>query len=407
MYIAFALGVNKRNSRRSGSPSTPFPDFGGALVYKDNLEYGRVFQDSAATIPVSSPGDPVGCVLDYSLQNNHGVQVTSGKRPLFLVDSNNRFYLKHDRIDDVLAIPSLNSGTYTVGISSWCGVQVYETYQKTTEEFQFNPVDTNARVLVQGSITNQQKIDLTAWLQTKRLPSGETDVLRLYSGLNSVNLTVTESSNSGMTWLLGDGQTATGTSCVKTITAPQTLVCRATDPTKITVINWSSKGLYGLLDLSKLTGLTTLYLSSNSLAGSLDVSTNTALQILFVPNNLLGGTLKLTTNTALQTLQVGNNLLSGNINISTNTVLATAGLSANKFSGFTGTVANTVGDFNASNNLLSQSAIDAILLAFVNANKTTGTRTLTLNGTGNAAPSVAGLGYKSTLVSRGWTVIHN
>lgn len=408
MSLNFSLGVARScKSCGTSTPSVPFPDFGANLLHKDYLGYGRVFKDVAATIPVGASSEPVGYVLDYSDQANPAIQATNSRRPMLQIDASGRFYLKHDRIDDYLTLASLNSGTYTFGIASWCGTQVYETYQKTTGEFQFNPVDTHSRVLVSGTLTSQQKIDLTAWLESRRIPSGVNDVMRFYTGSNSVNLSVIESSSSGSSWELGDNQTATGISCVKTVTAPQTVIYRATSPNKITEINWSSRSLFGMLDLTKLTGLVTAYLSTNSFAGGLDLTNNTLLQILFVSNNLLGGTLKLTTNTALTTLQVGNNLFNGTINISTNTVLETAGFSTNRFSGFTGTVSNTVGSFNAANNLLTQSAIDAILLAFVNANRTTGTRVLTLNGTGNAAPSVTGLGYKSTLVSRGWTVSHN
>lgn len=423
----------KKSSSGSGIPAIPFPNLEPNLIHKDFLGFGRVFQDSAGTIPISAVGQPVAFVTDYSTTSDsllwddgstvllwddnttelvlddlsHAIQVTSSRRPLLKIDESGRFYLNHDRIDDYLTLTSLNSGTYTFGIASWCGVQIYETYQKTTGEFQFNPVDTHSRVLVSGSLTTQQKTDLRAWLESRRIPSGTSDVMRFYTSSNSVNLSVLESSSSGSSWVLGDGQTAIGISCVKTISAPQTVIYRATSPNKITELNWSSKSLYGMIDLTKLTGLITVYLSTNSFAGGLDLTNNTALQMLYVSNNLLGGILKLTTNTALTTLQVGNNLFNGTIDISTNILLTTAGFSTNRFSGFTGTVSNTVGDFNAANNLLTQAAVDAILLAFVNANKTTGTRTLTLNGTGNAAPSVTGLGYKSTLVSRGWTVSHN
>jgi hypothetical protein len=122
---------------------------------------------------------------------------------------------------------------------------------------------------------------------------------------------------------------------------------------------------------------------------------------------LFGGKLDLSTNTQLTTAQVGNNQFTGTVDISTNTVLITAGFTTNQFSNFTGTVSNTVDNFQAQNNLLTQAAIDAILLAFVNAGRITGSRILSLGGTGNAAPSITGLGYKSTLTSRGWTVTHN
>jgi hypothetical protein len=394
--------------RKSGnSVPVAFPDFGANLLYKDYLGYGRVFEDVAGQFPIDALGDPVGLVWDYSGLENHSLQNTSSRKPLLRLDSGGRFYLNHDRIDDYLSLSNLIAGTYTCGFSSWDTVQIFEIYHKTTGEFKWNPADTHSRVLVQGSLTNQQKIDLRIWLESRRIASGNTDVFRIHCGSSSVNLSVVESSNSGSSWLLGDNQTASGTSCVKTITVPQTLIYRATDPTKITQINWSSKNLFGLVDLSKLVNVTIVYLSTNTFSGCLDLTSNTLLQTLYVSNNFFGGTLNLSLNTQLQTLQVGNNQFTGNINITTNTSLITAGFTGNCFSGFSGSVSNTVDSFQAQNNLLTQAAVDAILLAFVNANRTTGSRILNLGGTGNAAPSATGLGYKSTLTSRGWTVTHN
>jgi hypothetical protein len=79
---------------------------------------------------------------------------------------------------------------------------------------------------------------------------------------------------------------------------------------------------------------------------------------------------------------------------------------SNLFTGFAGgSVTNTLGDFQAQNNQLTQSSIDAILAAFVAANKTTGTRNLLLAGTGNASPTGGQNNPdRLTLVSRGWTV---
>lgn len=411
----FGLGLLSQIRKRSGSgtPSVVFPDLEPYLIHKDYLGFGRVFQDVEGTVPINELGQPVALVKDYSttelvLDNlTHSVQHTSSRRPLLKLDSGGRFYLNHDRIDDYMVIENLNSGTYTCGFSAWDGVQIFEVYHKTTGEFRWNSADTHSRILVQGSLTNQQKIYLRAWLESRRLASGYTDVFRIHCVSSSVNLSVIESANSGSSWNLGDGQTAIGTSCVKTITAPQTLIYKAVDPTKITKLDWSSKSLFGLLDLSKLTHLTTAYFSTNTFSGCLDLTTNTALQIFYIANNLLGGTLNLSTNTALQLLQVGNNQFTGNIDLTNNTQLVTVGLTSNQFSGFTGTIPASVSDFQAQNNLLTQSAVDAILLAFVNANRTTGTRILNIAGTGNSAPSGTGLGYKATLVSRGWTVTHN
>jgi len=72
-----------------------------------------------------------------------------------------------------------------------------------------------------------------------------------------------------------------------------------------------------------------------------------------------------------------------------------------------GYISNSLGDFRAENNLLTANAVNAILAAFVLANKTTGTRILNLGGTGNASPTGQGITDKATLISRGWTVTTN
>lgn len=82
----------------------------------------------------------------------------------------------------------------------------------------------------------------------------------------------------------------------------------------------------------------------------------------------------------------------------------------NQLTGFDGgSVSNTLGNFQAQNNQLSATAVNAILAAFVAAGRTSanGTCILNLGGVGNAAPTGQGLTDKATLVSRGWTVTTN
>jgi len=107
--------------------------------------------------------------------------------------------------------------------------------------------------------------------------------------------------------------------------------------------------------------------------------------------------------------QCYDNQLTGSIpSLSANTQLINFWCNNNQLTGFAGgSVSITLGSFLAHNNQLTVSAVNAILAAFVAANKTTGTRTLNLGGTGNAAPTGQGLTDKSTLQSRGWTVTTN
>jgi hypothetical protein len=80
---------------------------------------------------------------------------------------------------------------------------------------------------------------------------------------------------------------------------------------------------------------------------------------------------------------------------------------SNQLTGFGGAVPASLGNFQAQNNQLTSTAVNAILAAFVAANKTTGTKILNLGGTGNGAPTGQGITDKATLISRGWTVTTN
>ncbi|MBK6800353.1 MAG: hypothetical protein IPG83_02380 [Novosphingobium sp.] len=150
---------------------------------------------------------------------------------------------------------------------------------------------------------------------------------------------------------------------------------------------------------------------NNQLTGSIpSLSANTALTVFYCYSNQLTGSIpSLSANTALSVFYCNNNQLTGSIpSLSANTALTVFHCFTNQLTGWSGgTVSATLGEFQAQNNLLTQAAVDAILAAFVAAGRTTGTRILNLGGTGNAAPSAAGLADKATLQSRGWTVTTN
>jgi hypothetical protein len=83
----------------------------------------------------------------------------------------------------------------------------------------------------------------------------------------------------------------------------------------------------------------------------------------------------------------------------------------NAFTGYTAsTIAATCVDFQVNNNLLPESAVDQILADFetgVAGRPAAGT--ISLGGTGNAAPSAAGLASKAAILAAkpGWTITHN
>ena len=113
--------------------------------------------------------------------------------------------------------------------------------------------------------------------------------------------------------------------------------------------------------------------------------------------------------TSLQTFVASVNSLSGDLPyLGNNRALVDFQVQTNSLSGGTfGPVLSTLGNFVASSNILSQTAVDGILSSFAAAGRNSGTRVLNIGGSGNQAPSQAGIANKNILTSRGWTVTTN
>lgn len=168
--------------------------------------------------------------------------------------------------------------------------------------------------------------------------------------------------------------------------------------------------------LSQLTNLKDFRCYGNTLTGSIPaLSGLNALEIFWCQNQtgtkLTGSIPSLSGLTALRSFRCNGNQLTG-------AIPALSGLNNlevfycffNQLTDFAGgSVSNTLGDFQAQNNQLTSTAVNAILAAFVAAGRTlaSGTCVLNLGGTGNAAPTGQGLTDKATLISRGWTITTN
>ena len=181
---------------------------------------------------------------------------------------------------------------------------------------------------------------------------------------------------------------------------------------KIVLFNVFDNKITGTIpSLSGMTELDTFNFYLNQLTGSIpSLSGLTLLRTFNCSRNILTGYIpSLSFNTKLVNFVCNLNQLTGSIpNLSELTLLQIFNCSQNQLTGFAGgSVSNTLGNFQAQNNQLTSTAVNAILAAFVAANKTTGTRILNLGGTGNAAPTGQGITDKATLISRGWTVTTN
>ena len=81
MFIGIAINLTGR-LLSSASPASLFAN-GEPGVWYDPSDLTTLFQDSAGTIPVTSPSQPVGKMLDKSGRDNHATQATSTQRPIY------------------------------------------------------------------------------------------------------------------------------------------------------------------------------------------------------------------------------------------------------------------------------------------------------------------------------------
>lgn len=234
--------------------------------------------------------------------------------------------------------------------------------------------------------------------------------LRFYTA-GAKTLSVTES-GSGITFI--DKSGTQNTSYSRTVNAFDWVVVRATTPSGITYIGFSSKDLSGCLysiGFNNMSNIQNFYITQDKFTGKIpNINLNTALKEISVNSNAFTGRLPdIRLNTNLTLWQSSTNKTFGSIqDLTYNTALVSYFAVVDNLTSFSGgTCSNTLGTFRVDDNLLTQSAVDAILAAFVAAGRASGTRVLNLGGTGNATPSAAGLADKATLVSRGWTVTTN
>ena len=178
-------------------------------------------------------------------------------------------------------------------------------------------------------------------------------------------------------------------------------------------------------------------ISGNLLTGSIpDITGMSSLERFWVNDNQFTGTFPdISGNPNLRVINVGNNNLTGTLpdisaigypnlirfnafaNSFTGAIPDCTGMNNlqylladnNNLTDFTGGVEPSLYRFFANSNNLTVTAVDNILQAFVDANRTTNMSIAVMNlgGSGNAAPSPAGVTNKNTLISRGWSVTTN
>jgi hypothetical protein len=354
----------------------------GGWFSRDN--FSLLFTTSAGNTNVSTIDDPIGR-NERKSGTVHALQATTTKRPLLRQLPTGQYSLYHDRIDDLLTLESMTAGTYSYAAASFSDVQIGTFTLNTTGTMNLPIVDAIETIIINRALTSGEITNLTNYLLTVAPTIGATDIVRLYCSSSSVNLSLVETGgSSGATWELGDGQTASGTSCVKTISAPKSVILRATSPQRINLITFSAKSLYGQLNLKSLTALVSPRFDSNQFSGTLNLSTNTALVSPRFDSNQFSGTLDLSTNTALVSPYFSANQFSGTLDLSKNTELVSPNFSTNQFSGTLNLSTNTAlvspyFQFNKLSGTLDLSTNTALVSPRFDNNQFSGTLNLSTN----------------------------
>lgn len=167
-------------------------------------------------------------------------------------------------------------------------------------------------------------------------------------------------------------------------------------------------------DITSMSSLERFWVMVNQFTGTFpDISGNLNLQVINVGNNNLTGTLPDISAIGYPSLSRFNayrNSFTGAIPDMVNIPkLDYLFLNNNNLTDFTGSFPKTLRRVFANNNNLTQTAVDNILQAIVDADRTTNMTDTILNigGSGNSAPSAAGITNKNILIGRGWTVTTN
>lgn len=97
------------------SPASLFA-MGEQGVWYDPSDLSTMFQDTAGTIPVTTPGQTVALILDKSGRGNHASQATAASRPVYQIDGSGKSNLGFDGIDDFLVVPAFAPGSDKVQV---------------------------------------------------------------------------------------------------------------------------------------------------------------------------------------------------------------------------------------------------------------------------------------------------
>lgn len=119
MKVICDLSATSAPHRRqvTWSPGALFAN-GKSGAWFDPSDLSTLFQDSAGTMPITAPGQPVGRMLDKSGNGHHAVQSSSTARPVYR-SANGQHWLEYDGVDDLMVLDkalNMNAGQVVAGL---------------------------------------------------------------------------------------------------------------------------------------------------------------------------------------------------------------------------------------------------------------------------------------------------
>ena len=377
----------------------------GVQILIDPHDTNEVYQDTVGTTPANI-GDAVGKIGRVT----SATQGTTSLKPL-----RRAHYIEHDMIDDYLSFTSN-------GLPSCERVYAIPGGWMRTESRAFNATTTRVpggylRLYLATTALTPTHVDaINSYLGTQEYTFvGMTTDSTVFHRIDSPSgpYTIKYVGNNGVVYNQTSNNVTTDLAAAG-LTSPYSMFIplAVKYDTALTNFYCSNNQLTGSIpSLSTNTALQIFHCYNNQLTGSIpSLTANTALTIFYCYGNQLTGSIpSLTANTALTQFYCFSNQLTGSIpSLTANTALEHFYCYSNQLTGWSGgSVSATLGTFLCENNLLTQAAVDAILAAFDAAGRSSGTRILNLGGTGNAAPSAAGVTSKNNLIAKGWTVTTN
>ncbi len=286
--------------------------------------------DEAELLTFNNSGDSnIVTWYDQSGNNHHASQIFSTKQPLIVKNSsiittnNSPMHLYCDRVDDYLEVELTGNTNYYVIFSTWSGVQLYEI---ETDISGLVELPINCNMLDCVILDNSQDVENIKGIVARFIDGNSTDIFRLkWVNAGDKTLTITESSDAGITWEDSQGF-ITGNTYNRTVNADDWFVARSTNPEYITDINWrvlsGGDELYGeLTNNEKLSNLEDFYFRGQKTTGNVNklLSLNNLKDVwLHNANNLFGDISFLNSALDLEDLEISFTKVGGDISVLAN-----------------------------------------------------------------------------------------